>query len=266
MPLRRRDHKPSKNVTLHETLNWIAFGNFGGPSLYFQEVAAQILGIVDDVEQIEIAEFSRQQSLEVAEEDLFAALRDGDIEARGRFGDHNFNNWRASEWTEQIYDDHSETRSEIPAEYWRREGVDWNANRVKSPNGEYTDIILGREEVLALWPLETLQERDALAPSGEDDPAKRRGKKRGRKERYPEKEFFALCVWDAAANDVPGTQAEMVDRMARLLAVVWGEDNVPGETWLKEKIGQIFKHREKYEDGRQLLEGNSITDQAKIGS
>ena len=42
-------------------------------------------------------------------------------------------------------------------------------------------------------------------------------------------------------------------RMLILLAVVWGEDKVPGETWLKEKIGHIYKHREKHELGRRQI-------------
>ena len=259
MPLRRRDRKPSKNVTLHQALNWIAFDSFDGPSLVAAEVAAQIFGYVDDVEQIEIAEFSRQQSLEVAEEDLFAALRDGDIQAHGRFSDHYAHNSHENEWTKQAYEDHSETRSEIPAEFWCREGVSWERNSTKSPHGEYVDIILDRAEVLSLWTTEEA-ETEGDSEQALDSASDRLGQKRGPKELYSETEFLALCFWEVAVNDLLEPRSKFVNRMAEICAVVWGEDKTPGDTWLKSKIKYLYDLKEKYERGRRLLEGGEISD------
>ena len=69
---------------------------------------------------------------------------------------------------------------------------------------------------------------------------------------YQESEFLALCVCDANVNGLPERQAEFVRKMSELLAVVWGEDKTPGESWLKEKVRTIYDQRERYEKGRQM--------------
>ena len=176
MPFRQRDAKPSKNVTLSETLNWIAFDNFFGPPTHPAEVTLAIAGDVGDVETLEagdvgdvetleVEHFIRRRALEMAEDDLFDALRDGDIQASGRFSDRYEPKWHANEWTEQGYENHSETRSEIPADFWRREGIDWHNNSAKSPHGEYVDIILSREKVLALRPLDDSRDGEHPTPT-----------------------------------------------------------------------------------------------------
>ena len=57
MPIRRRDIKPSKNVTLNEALNWIAFDSFYGPTKTPAELAAEFGDV--DVEALAIEEMSR---------------------------------------------------------------------------------------------------------------------------------------------------------------------------------------------------------------
>ncbi len=89
MPIRR--WKPGTNVTLNEALNWIAFDSFDGPTKTPAEIAAEI-GLDVDVEVLAIEEGSRRSFLEPAEEDFFAALRDGDIPAHGRFSDQHEHN------------------------------------------------------------------------------------------------------------------------------------------------------------------------------
>ncbi len=252
MPLRRRDDKPSKNVTLNEALNWIAFDSFDGPPSHPGAMGAEILGDVD-VEALEIEQWGQQTFLEPAKEDFFAALRDGDIPAHGRYSDQHEHNRDADEWTQKTYENHSEKRATITPEFWRHEGINWDYSCARSQVGEYDDIILSREDVLALWPMDVAQEGEDPASYKEDLP-KQPGKKRGRKERYPENEFYALCALHTALNDLPETRTEMVDQMAQLLGVIWGEDMVPGETWLKEKVGRIYKLKEKYEAGRQQTE------------
>ena len=263
MPLRRRDDKPSKNVTLNEALNWIAFDSFDGPTKTSAEVEVEIFGDTD-VEALQIGDWQREQSLNAAEEDFFAALRDGDILAHGRFTNQHEHSWHADEWTQQTYENHSERRTEIPSEFWRREGMDWNQSCARSQDGEYADIILSREDVLAVWPMDATQE-DEDPESEKENQAKQPGKKRGRKERYSEDEFYALCALETASNDLPVIQADMVDRMTQLLGVIWGEDKVPGETWLKEKIGRIYKLHKMYETGRQQIENKINTDRSEPG-
>ena len=264
MPLRRRDNDPRKNVTLKEALDWIAFNDFAGPPMTNEEAVAKISGDVDNVEVLEIEYFMRYQSLNAAEDDLFAALRDGDIRARGRFSNTYANALHESEWQEQDFEGHSSARDDIPTEFWWREGMAWEANRVKSPHGEYVDIILDRKAVLSLWPLEDT-EAEVRSEQSHDLGKQRTSQKRGPKERYSERDFFALCAWEAAANDLPKTQAELVGRMAQLCAVVWGENKVPGEMWLKEKIGYLYKQRENYELGRQEIDGEANSDRSEVG-
>ena len=216
MPIRRRE--PSKNVTLSEVLNWIALDSFDGPPPRQAELAAEIHGDID-VEALQINEWSWQQMLEPAEADFFAALRDGDIPAHGRYSDQHEHNWGANEWTQQTYENHSERRTEIPPEFWRREGINWNQSSARSQDGEYDDIILSREDVLAGWPMDVAQEGEDPASYKEDLP-KQPGGKRGRKERYPENQFYALCALETALNDLPETQAKLVNQMALLLGVI----------------------------------------------
>ncbi len=255
MPLRRREIIAKKNVTLEETLNWIAFDNFNGPPLHPFEFQEQLFGIGDelDFESYEIEGFKRVQWLKEAEDDLFTALRDGEVRSYGRFSDQLADNSVANNWREQTFTGHSSTRDKIPADFWWLEGTNWNGNQTKTPNGEFADIILIREEVLATWPLEETQSEEKSESSGEKSERKS-GQKRGRKRLYSVEGFLGLCVLDAAADDLPETQADFVDRMARLVAVVWGEDRVPGDTWLKEKISHIYKLRKEHEVGRQRLE------------
>ncbi len=126
---------------------------------------------------------ARQTFLEPAEDDFFAALHDGDILAHGRYSDHHLHSGHADEGTQQTYENHSERRTEIPSEFWRREGMNWNQSCARSPVGEYNDIILNREDVLAVWPLDAAQYGED-PESEKEDQAKQPGKKRGRKERY----------------------------------------------------------------------------------
>ncbi len=60
MPLRQRDDKPSKNVTLNEALNWIAFDSFDGPPRHPAALALEIFGDVD-VEALELEEWSQHK-------------------------------------------------------------------------------------------------------------------------------------------------------------------------------------------------------------
>lgn len=264
MPLRRRDASPKANVTLSEALNWVAFDNFEGPPMHPEEVAMQIHGEPDNVEALGIVEFQRANASDAAEDDLFAALRDGQVQARGRFSRVYAHDWAENDWREQDYKGHAETRSVMPADFWRREGVDWRKSRAQSPDGEYVDIILDHAAVLSLWPVEEAVPGEPGSERHKEIGREEAGRRRGPKERYSESEFFALCACELAVNDFPETQAGLVRRMSELCAVVWGEDRTPGETWLKEKVGYIYKRRERYEFGRQQIEGEAISDRTEV--
>ena len=71
MPIRRQKILTKKHTTLEETLNWIAFDDFGGPPLHPLEAQMEIFGHFDDgnVESYEIAIFERKQDIEDARED-----------------------------------------------------------------------------------------------------------------------------------------------------------------------------------------------------
>ncbi len=250
MPARKGGRQAIKTVTLYETLNWIAFDDIAGPDLHSEEMKEQIIGQIDDVEVLEFEFFTRAQNLGAAEENLFAALRDGDIGARGRFSKTNTRSSSPVDWMNQEYVGHADTRTEIPASFWRREGIDWESSNVKSASSEYVDIVLSCDDVFACWPLE---DSNGDTSSQDQIPSKK-GEKRGRKKRYDDREFLALAVWDAHADSMPETQSEFVEKMAELLAIVWGEDRVPGETWLKEQVSYIYGLKAKHELGRQARE------------
>jgi hypothetical protein len=259
MPIRQRSRTPTKSVSLRETLDWLAFDNFNGPPLIGAEIEVAIIGEASDVEALEIAAFYREQSLELAKEDLVAALQDDDIRANGQFSDRFSNNSSENDWRDQKYEHHAAERNVIPSNFWRPDGVDWEANKARSPEGEYADIVLEREEVLAIWPLEEDLDDGKSEHPGENS-RDREGQKRGRKEQFSKQEFFALCAWEFAVNDIPETKAKMVGRMADLCSVIWGVDRTPGETWLKEQVKYLYDHQDKYEKGRQEIERSGISD------
>jgi hypothetical protein len=256
MPIRRRSGTPTKPVALREALNWLAFDDFSGP-MTGAEIEVAITGATSNVETLEFDAFQREPILEEARNDLFVALHDGDIQARGRFSDRSTDQSSANDWREQQYEKHAAERSDVPADFWYREGVNWEANTARSPKGEYAYIILDREAVLSVWPLEKAPDDSGETTGGGA------GRKRGPKERYSEREFLGLCAWEMAINDLPRTQDEMVGRMAKLCAVIWGEDDTPGDTWIKRRVKYVLDLREKYERGRQLVEGSGNSDRGK---
>jgi hypothetical protein len=262
MPFRPRDKLASPVVTLSEALDWIAFDSFDGPGETPAEAAAAIFGYIDNVEEIAIAQYTRGQSIELAMDDLFAALRDGEVGAVGRLatltargagGSHG-----PSKWKSRGYAWDAPERTPIPREFWWRQGVQWGEGVAKSIDCEYADIVLERQKVLEVWPLPNDAETiNAVTSESTVDGGEQA--RPGRRRIYREVEFLALCVCEANTNGLPGTQAEFVKSMEELLSVVWGENRTPSETWLKEKVRPIYDQRARYEEGRQLLAGKDIS-------
>ena len=143
MPLSRKNKAVSKHVTLKEALNWVAFGNFDGSDLTPVELDASGAGPDNQVETIQQNE--RNWHLFAGADDLFAALRDGDVEGYGFLGtQYEYD----CPWTGRHYENHHDTRGAIPADFWRREGVNWGESLAKGTNGEYVEIVLLRRAVL----------------------------------------------------------------------------------------------------------------------
>lgn len=42
--------------------------------------------------------------------------------------------------------------------------------------------------------------------------------------------------------------------MAIVLALVWGEDNVPADTWLKAHVAALYATRARHKQARQKME------------
>ena len=260
MTIRRRRNRPKKTLTLNETLNWIALGTF-------EDVQAgeEIFGYIIDEDALDAENFRKERLLDQAGAELLDALCEGDIEAQGRFSNQHSSGSRSTVWKEQEYEMHAAERTHIPPHFWSSEGVDLGRSAAKSPEGEYINIVLSRKKVMSLWSDEETSADGDIEPPCEGTERKR-GQKRGPKHRYPVEEFFVLCVLDADTNGLPDTQAKMVDRMALLLSFTWGDRGVPGYTWLKQYISQIYKLRDKYEHGRQQLESSATGDSSKTVS
>lgn len=265
MTIRRRKNRSKKTVTLDEVHNWIALGTFEDVSIGPHQAGHEIYGYITDDDALAAEDFRKERLLDQAEAELLDALCEGDIEAQGRFSNQHSSGSRATVWKEQEYEMHAAERTHIPPHFWSSEGMDLGRSAAKSPEGEYIDIVFDREEVVSLWSdEETNANGDIEQP--DEGTERKRGQKRGPKHRYPVEDFFALCVLEADTNELPDSQAKMVDRMERLLAIIWGEDRVPGETWLKKNISQIYKHRDEYELGRRQVESSTTGAPSKTGS
>lgn len=147
MPI--RSPKERKTCSLPELLNWVAHDDFSGPNLTSSEVAAEIFGEPDNVEEIEIAQYSRTQSEEAAKDDIINALADEDIVALGHFSDHS--TFSAANWQKSKYADHSSSPQLIPADSWRLGNLDWENSSLKLPTSEYLKVHFRREDVLGIW-------------------------------------------------------------------------------------------------------------------
>ena len=140
----------------------------------------------------------------------------------------------------------------IPPSFWQLDRVGWDegwagSNSEPTPKKivAYTDVVLKTATIQDLWPRTPLISSASRASTA-------RG---GRKAIYDQSQFYGLLVWEANTNGLPEIQSELVGRMAELLAVAWGEDRVPGETWLKARVSELFRLRRSYETARQQVEG-----------
>lgn len=136
----------------------------------------------------------------------------------------------------------------IPREFWQPDELDWDRDYCGEVNiidsdrpTYYIDIRVSYKEITRL----------KGDPPGDVETPAPTSRRAGRTAKYDQTEFLIYCIHCANVDGLPDRQAEFLKQMDLLLQVLWGPDNVPRETWLKERISQIYQLREKFESGRQ---------------
>jgi hypothetical protein len=154
---------------------------------------------------------------------------------------------------------HEYNVTEIPPEHWHSSYIHWtNSCIIKPPasHGEpesdyldYINVTLSENDLYRIFP----PAADVAANESTSQPT---GTSQGRNPVYNKTEFLRLLAHEVATNDLPDTQAKLVKRIQEMLAVAWGEDKVPGETWLKEQISALYHCRAAYDEARRRLIAN----------
>lgn len=156
----------------------------------------------------------------------------------------------------------------VPASTWGARKFDFRSGEFESSaiELEYRSARISMKEARQLWP-KIFDDSDKVAPSikttsASATPTDATGPNRpspassaGRKRKYDEVDFLILCAWEASANELPDKQSVLMRRMDELLQVIWGENQTPGETWLKEHIRRLYAARDRYESGRRACPG-----------
>jgi hypothetical protein len=90
-----------------------------------------------------------KQSLDEARNELFTALRDGDLHATGRLSEHRRERYAAgySRW-----EFHSGNHKPISPEHWREGHLGHFDKNLEFLHGDFIDIRVPRFMVLAIWP------------------------------------------------------------------------------------------------------------------
>lgn len=90
-----------------------------------------------------------KQSLQEARNELFIALRDGDLHATGRLSEHRRERFAAgySKW-----EFHSGNHKPISPEHWREGHLGPYDKNLEFLNGDFIDIRVPRFMVVAIWP------------------------------------------------------------------------------------------------------------------
>ena len=167
-------------------------------------------------------------------------LRDKHTEACGYFSDKCTHYTVDFDWQVRVYQDHAVEPTEIPAHVWELCKIDVTASAVKFPAGEYRHVAIATDKIDAAVDFE--------------DSTKITRRSAGRKALYNEADFFLFAVLETSSSgSLPEKQADMVRRMSELLSIIWGETNVPGETWIKERVQRLYAAREEHANARQAM-------------
>ena len=220
--------RKSRSISLNEAVSLLAFGNLDGPDHSFLLDARDAGEWIDPIDVISQSR-GDSEAVTSARRQIFAALRDGDLRARGRERDGAMV---------------SELISDIAPHQWREQSVEWEDNATNTPTIRFEDIVFDRRAF------------EAFIADDEDDSErpKPEGQRRGRKTQYNEREFFAVCVQQAHLDGLDESQAEFITKVAEMLEVLW-DGEVPGPTWLKERVSSVYAIQKRYEAARQVILG-----------
>jgi hypothetical protein len=226
----------SEGVGFFEAANWIAYDNFIDPGPNLSEAGVGI-GEVENPELYLSLLDQHSEKFDKACDDLHSALREGVVEGTGFIRD-------GSE-----LGGYSKERVSIPRQFWLRGLFSPKEGVAKSGELEYAGLAFDPKKVGEVWPV-SAEEASANAIPRPSRP------KSGRKPVHDSIEFLALCAW-AAQDGLPEKASDFRRSMEILLSVVWGEDGVPGETWLKGWIGIIYSQQKNYQHASLKLSRRS---------
>ena len=182
---------------------------------------------------------------------LFLALMSGRIQAIGHYEMVNFERrssdalMRRNDWKEFLeHNPPGKIKKSVPIDpiLWEWDLVDWNNYCLNSPYGlgvaaRFLTVSVPTKELFEIFPApadEKSQEADTSSLS-----------RRGPKPKYDWNAFYAEIAVRADLDGLPETAAELLRDMAEWCMNEWGENGVPGETMLKEKISPIYRHPRK---------------------
>jgi hypothetical protein len=151
---------------------------------------------------------------------LYEALRSGDVQATGEIIKYNGNRIE---------------RTNILADCWEFRRINWIENEAASQFESFLKIALERKTITKIWPK-----------------ARQKKANTGKPPEYDEAEFLRICVLEAASmGGLPSNKSEFIDRMALLISALWQKS--PGETWLKDRVREIYRLEGRVKKGRKLV-------------
>ncbi|OGT11442.1 MAG: hypothetical protein A2X77_04430 [Gammaproteobacteria bacterium GWE2_42_36] len=189
--------------------------------------------------------------LELSKASIFSALKNGKITASGqKIGKLkkkvSISQWENKENWDNLKDWYNVKRSDIPKEFWRIEGIDWDDGSAFSPSGYYTSILLDTDELFAVFPEPKPERINIRSINGTlllDEDAQLNVQqayaRRGRPSCYNWEEFIVEMVKRDRQGSLPKTQKACVIEMKQWCKECWGRE--PSETNLKDHISRFYQ-------------------------
>jgi hypothetical protein len=185
-----------------------------------------------------------------ARERLAAHLITGQLVARGRFienGSSPHECLHEPKCLDECFPLEHYPEADIPRSAWSSSRIGWGASRLRTPKGEWVDITLSTEALLAAFPEigvavdQTVTRRGKFFYIDQDQsdrvmPAKRRG----RRAIYDWDLFHAELAKRVLARDgLPARQAELEEQMKEWCLDQWGKE--PADSAIREKIARYYE-------------------------
>lgn len=155
MPI--RSNPTPKLVSLGEVLHFVQFGTFRNFASNPNNSTAS------EAPEVSISNENVRQ--EEAKQDVFLALRDGDLKGRGRFSDTLRSD--ANHWAEALWHRHGKSKISIDIDFWSENGIDWIASSAKNPGGEFVDVVVPVRDVIELWGSEEKLPSEGSVPASD---------------------------------------------------------------------------------------------------